>query len=56
MPATIELMISPPRSGRIWRPESRALEPATTWNQRGRNTIAPKNPKLIRKVETMAEV
>ena len=40
-------------SGRAARPESVGEKPSTTWNQRGRKTIAPKNAKAAKKVETI---
>ena len=40
-------------SGRAARPEFVGEKPSTTWNQRGRKTIAPKNAKAAKKVETI---
>ena len=52
-PDTIELKIRPTMSGRAARPELVGEKPSTTWNQRGRNTIAPKNAKAAKKTETI---
>ncbi len=43
----------PTMSGRAARPESVGEKPSTTWNQRGRKTIAPKKAKAAKKVETI---
>ena len=40
-------------SGRAARPELVGEKPWTTWNQRGRNTIAPKNANAAKKTETI---
>ena len=40
-------------SGRAARPELVGEKLSTTWNQRGRKTIAPKNANAAKKVETM---
>ena len=52
-PETIELKIRPTMSGRTARPELVGEKPSTTWNQRGRKTIAPKNAKAAKKIETI---
>ena len=52
-PDTIELKIRPIISGRAARPEYVGEKSWTTWNQRGRKTIAPKNAKAAKKVETI---
>ncbi len=52
-PDTMELKIRPTMSGRAARPELVGEKPSTTWNQRGRNTIAPKNAKAAKKTETI---
>ena len=51
MPDTIELKIRPMTSGSAARPEYVGLKPSTTWNQRGRNTIAPKKAKAAKNTE-----
>ena len=53
MPETIELLMRPSTSGRAARPEFVGEKPSTTWNQRGRNTIAPKKAKAAKKTETI---
>src|SRR4051812_49021683 len=50
-PDTTAEKISPPSSGSIWYPETVADAPPTTWSQRGRNTIAAKNPNDARKTD-----
>ena len=40
-------------SGSAARPEFVGEKPSTTWNQRGRKTIAPKNAKAAKKTETI---
>ena len=45
----IELAIRPTISGSAARPELVGEKPWTTWNQRGRKTIAPKNAKAAKK-------
>ena len=49
----IELAMRPTISGSAARPELVGEKPSTTWNQRGRKTIAPKNAKAAKKTETM---
>src|SRR6186713_1902735 len=49
----MELAIRPTMRGRAARPEFVGEKPSTTWNQRGRKTIAPKNAKAAKKVETI---
>ena len=52
-PDTIELKIRPTMSGRAASPEFVGEKPSTTWNQRGRNTIAPKNANAAKNTVTM---
>ena len=49
-PATIEEPIRPMSIGKMRYPDAVAVSCRTTWNQRGRKMIAPKNPKLTKKV------
>ena len=49
----MELKINPIIRGNAARPESVGEKPWTTWNQRGRKTIAPKNAKAAKKLETI---
>jgi hypothetical protein len=53
MPEMIELPIRPMTNGSAARPEFVGLKPSTTWNQRGRNTIAPKKANAAKNTETM---
>src|SRR5215467_11374521 len=53
MPETIELKMSPMTSGSAANPEFVGVNDWTTWNQRGRNTIAPKKANAAKKVETI---
>ena len=43
----------PTTSGSAARPEFVGEKPCTTWNQRGRNTIAPKKANAAKKIETI---
>ena len=49
----IELTMRPTISGSAARPEFVGEKPSTTWNQRGRKTIAPKKAKAAKNVETI---
>ncbi len=49
-PEPMELRIRPARSASEYRPEFVGEAPYTNWNHCGRNTAAPKKPKLIRNV------
>ena len=52
-PEAIELKIRPTINGSAASPEFVGEKPSTTWNQRGRKTIAPKNAKAAKNVETI---
>ena len=43
-------------SGSAARPEFVGLNPWTTWNQRGRKMIAPKNAKVAKNTEIIEVV
>ena len=45
--------MSPTMSGSAARPEFVGEKPWTTWNQRGRKMIAPKNAKAAKNVATI---
>ena len=49
----IELPMRPTMSGSSARPELVGEKPSTTWNQRGRKTIAPKNANAAKKTVTI---
>ena len=53
IPDAIELLMRPITRGRAARPEFVGEKPWTTWNQRGRNTIAPKKANAAKKIETI---
>ena len=49
----IELAMRPIISGRAARPEFVGEKLSTTWNQRGRNTIAPKKANAAKNTDTI---